>query len=68
MACPLLLRFMLGAIMCLDPKVAGLSNSDIVLFFLRRGTPIDVNTSQVYIKTHSTPDFINFIHGYMFRL
>jgi hypothetical protein len=50
MACPLLLQCMLGDILCLDLKVAGVSNSDIVLF-LRRDTPTTVNKSQVYIKT-----------------
>jgi len=41
---------MLGDILCLDQKVAGVINSDIVLF-LRRDTPTAVNKSQVCIKT-----------------
>jgi hypothetical protein len=49
MACPLLLQCMLGDIVCLDPKISRVSNSDIV--FLRRDTLIAVNKSQVYIKT-----------------
>jgi hypothetical protein len=41
---------MLGDILCLDPKDAGVINSDIFLF-LRRDTPTAVKKSQVYIKT-----------------
>jgi hypothetical protein len=50
MACPLVLKCRLGDTMCLDPKVSGVRNSDIILFFWL-GIPFGVNKSQVYIKT-----------------
>jgi len=47
------LQCILGNTLCLDPKVAGVRNSDIfvLFFFLRRDIPVALNRSQVYIKT-----------------